>query len=642
LKGQIMKNCNSRARTLVALLVICGSLAAPAEAQDGQGKALGLFRQYISGSDREPGNFLGAGYVNLDCKDEDLSVALKTLSASAGVNIIADANVKEKVTISVERLHWMEAMKLLAKQSNCKVVRVSPRLVRFTQPATVSMEFNDADLRLVVDLIAKQAGVNIVIGKQVEGKVSFSLNNVPWREALDTLVKTAGFVVVSGAASSSGESSILRVVHPDTLKSEFETRSFQLRYIRPSEPYIARMANIENLAHEVVDAIPGAGNEAKASAGDGFPLEEALRQIVTTDGGQLTYDSGTNTIIVKDTRPKLEEMAEIIKLLDVPPAQVHVEVKFIRTTNTDLLEQGVRFDDPSTPERDGFTASTRFITPRENPEFSGDPLSIFGGTFPFNVGQSGVSSLGVNGFEALGVLDLTQMHAFLRMVKDDERTQIVQEPALTMLDNRPAVIFVGETIPFAIQQIQQDQNGNVTVAIEENDRSPINIGFTLYITPHVVPGTDEINLSIIPKVSTLSGSSSSIAGFERFAFSAPGSQTESFIDLPRESAQTVVTYMRVRDGQTAVIGGLQTEKRSNVKTSIPILAGIPLMGRLFSRNKERAEIESLLIMITPRILNNSEQEGRFFRDRINKHREEDFFREDGLEGGRAPQETKDN
>ena len=635
-----MKNCNLRERTLVALLVICGSLTASVEAQDDQGKALGLFRQYISGSDREPGNFLGAGYVNLDCKDEDLSVVLKTLSASAGVNIIADANVKEKVTISVERLHWMEAMKLLAKQSNCKVVRVSPRLVRFTQPATVSMEFNDADLKLVVDLIAKQAGVNIVIGRQVEGKVSFSLNNVPWREALDTLVKTAGFVVVSGAASSSGDSSILRVVHPDTLKSEVETRSFQLRYIRPSEPYVARMANIENLAHEVVGI--SAGAEAKASASDGFPLEEALRQIVTADGGQLTYDSGTNTIIVKDTQPKLEEMAEIIKLLDVPPAQVHVEVKFIRTTNIDLLEQGVRFDDPRTPERDGFTASTRFITPGENPEFSGDPLSIFGGTFPFNVGQSGGSSLGVNGFQALGVLDLTQMHAFLRMVKDDERTQIVQEPSLTMLDNRPAVIFVGETIPFAIQQIQQDQNGNVTVAIEENDRSPINIGFTLYITPHVVPGTDEINLSIIPKVSTLSGSSSSIAGFERFAFSAPGSQTESFIDLPRESAQTVVTYMRVRDGQTAVIGGLQTEKRSNVKTSIPILAGIPLMGRLFSWNKEQAEVESLLIMITPRILNNSEQEEKFFRDRINKHREEDFFHKDALEGGRVPEETKDN
>ncbi|MFP6633460.1 MAG: secretin N-terminal domain-containing protein [Planctomycetota bacterium] len=635
-----MKNCNLRERTLVALLVICGSLTASVEAQDDQGKALGLFRQYISGSDREPGDFLGAGYVNLDCKDEDLSVALKTLSASAGVNIIADANVKEKVTISVERLHWMEAMKLLAKQSNCKVVRVSPRLVRFTQPATVSMEFNDADLKLVVDLIAKQAGVNIVIGRQVEGKVSFSLNNVPWREALDTLVKTAGFVVVRGAASSSGDSSILRVVHPDTLKSEVEMRSFQLRYIRPSEPYVARMANIENLAHEVVGLRAGA--EAKASASAGFPLEEALRQIVTADGGQLTYDSGTNTIIVKDTQPKLEEMAEIIKLLDVPPAQVHVEVKFIRTTNIDLLEQGVRFDDPSTPERDGFTASTRFITPRENPEFSGDPLSIFGGTFPFNVGQGGVSSLGVNGFQALGVLDLTQMHAFLRMVKDDERTQIVQEPSLTMLDNRPAVIFVGETIPFAIQQIQQDQNGNVTVAIEENDRSPINIGFTLYITPHVVPGTDEINLSIIPKVSTLSGSSSSIAGFERFAFSAPGSQTESFIDLPRESAQTVVTYMRVRDGQTAVIGGLQTEKRSNVKTSIPILAGIPLMGRLFSWNKEQAEVESLLIMITPRILNNSEQEEKFFRDRINKHREEDFFRKDALEGGRVPAETKDN
>ena len=130
----------------------------------------------------------------------------------------------------------------------------------------------------------------------------------------------------------------------DTLKTEFETRHFQLRYIRPSEPYIARMDNIDNLAHEVVGVSKGA--EAASKAGGGFPLEEALRQIVTTDGGQLTYDSGTNTIIVKDTRPKLEEMEKIIKLLDVPPAQVHVEVKFIRTTNTDLLERGVKFDDP--------------------------------------------------------------------------------------------------------------------------------------------------------------------------------------------------------------------------------------------------------------------------------------------------------
>ena len=118
------------------------------------------------------------------------------------------------------------------------------------------MEFNDADLKLVVDLIAKQAGVNVVIGKDVEGKVSFSLNNVPWRDALDTIVKTAGYVVVNGEGGS--ESSILRIVHMDTLKTEFETRHFKLRNIRPSEPYIARMDNIDNLAHEVVGVSKGA------------------------------------------------------------------------------------------------------------------------------------------------------------------------------------------------------------------------------------------------------------------------------------------------------------------------------------------------------------------------------------------------
>ena len=92
--------------------------------------------------------------------------------------------------------------------------------------------------------------------------------------------------------------------------------------------------------------------------------------------------------------------------------------------------------------------------------------------------------------------------------------------------------------------------------------------------------------------------------------------------------------MRVRDGQTAVIGCLQTEKRSHIKTSIPILAGIPLVGKLFSWSKEQAEVESLLIMITALILDNPEREREFFRERIKKHQGEDFFREDGLGGRR--------
>ena len=153
---------------LASLLVICGSIYGLAQDEEDPAKALGLFRQYISGSDAEPKAFQGAGYVSLDYEEEELSVALKALGAASGVNIIIDANVKEKVTLKVERLHWLEAMELIAKQSNCKVVRVSSRLIRFTQPPTVSMEFNEADLRLVVDLIAKQAGVNIVIGKEVD------------------------------------------------------------------------------------------------------------------------------------------------------------------------------------------------------------------------------------------------------------------------------------------------------------------------------------------------------------------------------------------------------------------------------------------------------------------------------------------
>ena len=100
--------------------------------------------------------------------------------------------------------------------------------------------------------------------------------------------------------------------------------------------------------------------------------------------------------------------------------------------------------------------------------------------------------------------------------------------------------------------------------------------------------------------------------------------------------------MRVRDGQTAVIGGLQPARRSKVKTSIPILAGIPLLGRLFSWNKDQAEIEALMILITPRILTDAKNEREFFQGRINKHRESDFFLNDKPAPAIEPQAGADN
>ncbi len=572
-------------------------------------------------------------FIWLDVKDKDLHEILSSISKRVDVNIIADPEVKEKVTIQLDRVEWRNALKVIARQTNCKIIEDSDRLIRFTQPPAISMEFQDADIKIVLELLAKQAGANIVMNSDVQGKVSLSLREVPWREALDTIVKTAGYVIVKAETSSGNE--IVRVVRPDSLREQLESRSFRLMFVRPSDPYVAIISDLGKWAtipagsgggsggaspsRDDAGSAGGGGSTAGVSSGDdGFSLEQALQKTISKDGS-LQYDKYTNTFIVKDIKPKLDEIENIIKLIDVKPAQVFVEVKFIRTTNADLLERGIKFDLPNTPDRDGFQIIARGADPDST---ASDPLFLFGGTFPFDIGR--VDRIGKD-FQALGVLDFTQTRLVLSMIKDDENSRIVQEPMLNMLDNKPGTIFVGETVPFAVQKIQSDQNGNITVAIDENKRSPINIGFTLYLTPHVIPGTDMVDLTVIPKVSSLSGTTSAIEGFERFAFTSEDSGTQSFIDLPRESAQTVVTYLRVHDKHTAVIGGLQTERKTEIESKVPVLSSIPILGNLFTWRRKKNNVDSLIIMITPHIVKNVGDEDRIRQDAEKRHQEKDFF-----------------
>ncbi len=564
--------------------------------------------------------------VTIDVRDKDLGEVLSQIGEQVDVNIVVDPQVEEKVTLSLDAIGWREALDILARQTSCVIIVSSDRLIRFTQPPSVNIEFQNADLAVVLDLLAKQSGANIVIAENVVGKVSLTLRDVPWREALNTIVKTAGYVVVS---EREGISEILRIVSADQLIQQQETRIFRLRYIRPPEQYVAIISDIDKQAGNV-------SRDISAEAAGEFTLLKACRTALSP-GGAMEFDIKTNSLIVKDIAPSLDEMEKIIAEIDVEPALVQIEVKFISTTSDDILEAGLKFDDPNTPGRDGFRLSAYGSAPLSAiPDLSGTgsivdsvtgptfPGSIAhnGGTWPFDIGN--MQSIGVP-YQALGVLDFTQTNLLLSMVKDDENSKIIQQPFLTTLDNYPSTIFVGEEVPFAVQSVQQDQNGNVTVSIDENDRSPVNVGFTLYVSPHVIPGTDMIYMNVIPKVSTLVGNTSDIPGFDRFRFSDPGSGNSAYIDLPRESSQTVVTYLRVKDGQTAVIGGLHTERRVEIESRIPLLSDIPYLGELFKWRRRQANVDHLLILVTPRILKSDEVSDEIYKNALRESERWDYF-----------------
>ncbi len=604
----------------VALLASCSLLGSggiqPCVGAEGQASAEsagGSIEAYLARPERP--EVESNEYITFDVKDKDLNEVLRFIGRRVGVNIIADPDVKEKVTLQLDRVDWRSALEVIARQTRCTIVQENERLYRFTQPPTISMEFQDSDIRVVLDLLAKQAGANIVIGSDVQGKVSLSLREVPWREALHTVVETAGYVIVKSDTKTGSE--ILRVVRPESLKDQLVTEYFQLKYLRPSDPYVAIVSDVEKYATSAAGGQSGPGAKS-GEENKGFSLEEALRDTLSKDGS-LKYDEHTNTFIIKDTKPKLDEIREIIRRVDVKQPQIYVEVKFIRTRNADILERGIKFDLANTPERDGFQASLGFPEPDET---ALDPLFFHGGTYPFDVGS--ISDFADN-FQTLGILDFTKTRALLKLVKDDENSRIVQEPTLTMLDNKPATIFVGDEVPFAVQKVQQDQNGNTSVSIEENQRSPINVGFTLYLIPHVVPNTDMIDLTVVPKVSDLSGTTSPIAGFERFSFEATAGATKNTIDLPRQSLQTVVTYLRVHAGHTAVIGGLRTERKTELETKVPVLSDIPILGNLFTWRRKDSRLESIIILITPYLLRTPAESDLRFEEALRRHQERDYF-----------------
>jgi len=535
-----------------------------------------------------------------------LSEILDHVRRELGININASPELEEeKVKLMLVGVPWRKALDELSERVSGQVVQVASNWLKIEPMPKVTIKMQDADLALVLDQLATLSGANIVIAPDVKGKVSINLRNVPWRTAFDTIIKTLGYVVVEE------EYNILRVVRPETLQAQLETKIYQLDYLRPPDQFKASMpAGSEGGSRQFFKS----GQQAPRGRGiEDFTLLKVLRNVLTTNVGKLEYDYDKNTIVVSDTKPKLQEMEKLIEKMDVPPQQVSVEIKFIRTTSIDLFEHGIRFNDPTTSEEEGGIIQAYFPRPQGGSK---------GGTYDFDLGRWETIR---DDFNAIGTLDFTQTQMMLRMIESDDNSRVIQSPSITITDNQEAVIFVGESIPFVKQNATVDQSGNVTVTIEEDPKSPISVGFTLFVTPHVIKDTGEIYLTVIPKTNALTGTSSpDNLGFERFSAQL-ASGVETFLDLPRTLDQTIVTKLLLRDGNTAVIGGLLTQRKLEKESRIPFFSAIPFIGSLFRWKRQEDRTENLVIFITPKLIKSSEEHLTRTEEQLRTLKRVDYF-----------------
>ncbi len=542
--------------------------------------------------------------VTLDLKDATIEQVLDEFRKQTGISIDLDPrNIPDDFRVKVfkvDKVPFREALDAFLAKADLVIAEESAALIRLVRPARVSFNFPQANLVSVIDMIARLSNANIIVApdimKMKDLPVSVTVHDVPWNEVLNALVKSAGFLAVREKYD------IIRIIDPKELLKQMEVRAFRLKYIQPPATYKPKIEEGKFVSGKPLQPVQQLEQRLKE-----FILEKVLASILTKDGagkivGDINFDWGTNTFFVRDTKPTLDTIGEMLKLIDVEPEQVIIELKFISTTNEDLLNFGMNY---TLGASEGLTFTSRpmqqgsFVLPSTTGVINKAPnAESFAGRvtrLPFGTGHEAF-------FANQFFLTNYEMTATLRAFKRDRFSKLVQEPTLAVLDNHEATIFVGEEIHYAEISTELTQFGTPVNSIKEASKSPVKVGFQLYVLPKIIADSNKVILTLIPNNQFLSGqsASSAIAGFERFTISLGG--TSSFIDLPRISDTTVVTKIILESGRTAVLGGLVVERSSYEDKGIPILKDIPLISYLFKQRNDTVRKEHLLIFITPRLV----------------------------------------
>jgi type IV pilus assembly protein PilQ len=312
-------------------------------------------------------------------------------------------------------------------------------------------------------------------------------------------------------------------------------------------------------------------------------LAKTVESILTKNRGRVMADTSTNSLILTDTRSRVTDIAEFVRGLDVKTPLLSIQAKIIFVDRTDVEQLGVKYD---------LGSANQFfnkLVQRNNPA-TGEPYSST--TQIVNLGGNSLSAIGnadatISGTAldlvfstAIGSYSLT---SFLSALERSELSDVQAEPVITTLDNRQADILVGEETPVRVIDVSSQGAAGAapraTVQFKET-------GIRLTVTPHVTN-----NRQIKMQLHT-----------ERSAIQ-PLAQADLGYVFSKQKADN---QLLVNDGETSVIGGLTVTQVTRNRSGIPLLSGLPVIGKLFGFSEEREQRRDLIILVTPRIIDDGD------------------------------------
>lgn len=412
----------------------------------------------------------------------------------------------------------------------------------------ISLDFQQADIQNVFRLIAEVSGMNMVIGEGVKGKVTMRLLNVPWDQALDMLLKMNQLGKIR-----SGNIIWIDTMANVTKQQEEEAKAREARV--KAEELITRIIYIRNVQ----------ANEIQGS----------LRQYLSPRG-QLTLNQGGNALVVQDTPSRVAAFKELVDLLDIEVPQIQIESRIVQADTSYSRGLGVQWGVQNSDIGSNSFKTFGNLT-GDFAQMGGTGATTQSRTFMVNLpaAVSGLAAVPGVGFTMGKLAPGFALDARLQAGEVLGLTKVIAAPKITTLDKRQAKISQGESIPFQTTSLQGTQTTFVDANLE------------LQVTPQITsrdPNEPQKQILMQIKATRNSvGARSNPAG-------------------PSIDKKEATTQVLVRDGETAVIGGVFVDSQTNNVSGTPYLSRIPVLGWMFKSKSETVAKQELLIFLTPFIV----------------------------------------
>ena len=423
----------------------------------------------------------------------------------------------------------------------------------------ISLDFQDVEVRTILQILAKESGINIVASDTVNGKMTLSLKDVPWDQALDLVMQARNLDMrQQGNIINIAPRDELLAKDKAFLQAEKEIAELGSLY---SQNFQLKYKNVEEFR--------------KILRLDEIDTNNSRNTLLSNRGSAL-IDPATNTLIVTDTRSVIEKFRKLIDELDVPAQQVMIEARIVEATDGFARDLGVKFGYGGTERQTawGFNSGSGGISAANNGGTGGN-IGTSSGRWSVNTNINLPVAAAANSIALVRALSSGALNLELSASEQLSKTKTLANPRVLTQNRQEAKIESGTEIPYQ----DTSTSGNNTTTTTTFKKAVLG----LVVTPNITPdGQIIMNVKI-------------------------NKDTPIDCRVKNEATKCIQTknldtQAMVENGGTLIVGGIYEEENGNTLTKIPLLGDIPVIGNLFKTRQNNQSRRELLIFITPRIM----------------------------------------